>query len=393
VVKTAAALVLIVALVGGSPAPPAGAAFPGANGKIAFSTSRDGNDEIYVMNADGSGQTRLTNDLRGDTEPVWSPDGTKIVAQVNIGLDSEIYVINADGSGEANVTNNSLTADLRPSWSPDGTKIVFASRPTGGNNDIWVMNADGSGKDQLTTDPGSDIEPVWSPDGTRIAFRSSRTGDSEIFVMNADGSGEINVTTDPGSDDHPSWSPDGTRIAFESERTGNGDVWVMNPDGSGQVNITNTSGDENHPAWSPNGTKLLFQADGGGGTDDIFVMNADGSGRVNLSNFPGFTEFTPDWQRLAPLPKQVTLRAKPRTVEQGEATKLKARIKPCEGHEGDVVEFYRKKKRIAKKKSNQSCVAKLKVKVTRTTKFRAVSPTQDLDHLAGKSKKVKVRAG
>jgi hypothetical protein len=135
----------------------------------------------------------------------------------------------------------------------------------------------------------------------------------------------------------------------------------------------------------------LFGADGGDGTDDIFVMNADGSGRTNLTNFPGESDFTPDWQPLPPLPKQVRLKAKPKTVETGGKVRLKARVKPCEGHEGDVVEFYRKKKRIAKKKSNQNCVAVLKVRVTRTTKFKAVSPQQDLDHLAGTSKPVKVR--
>jgi len=387
-----AVLLLAVALVSAPAIPEASAAFPGANGKIAFYTSRDGNAEIYVMNADGSGQTRLTNDPRGDTEPVWSPDGTKIASQVNLGPDAEIFVMNADGSGDVNITNSPATVDLRPSWSPDGTKIVFVSRPSvGGNNDIWVMNADGSGKDQLTTDPGSDLEPVWSPDGTRIAFESDRTGNAEIFVMNADGSGQTNITNDPGPDGAASWSPHGTRIAFQSDRTGNRDVWVMNADGSDQVNITNTPDDESAPAWSPDGTRLLFQADGGDGTDEIFVMNADGSGRTNLSNFPGFSEFTPDWQRLAPLTKRVTLRAKPRTVSPGERTTLRAKIKPCEGHEGDVVEFYRKKKRIAKKKSNANCVAKLKVKVTRTTRFRAVSPQQDLDHLAGTSKLVKVK--
>jgi Tol biopolymer transport system component len=370
---------------------PARAAFPGANGMIAFNTGRDGDQEIYVMNADGSGQTRLTIDPRGDTEPVWSPDGLRIASQVNIGPDAEIFVMNADGSGQMNISNSPGTVDLRPAWSPDGTKIAFVSRPIAGNNDIWVMNADGSGRDQLTTDPDSDSEPAWSPDGTRIAFESSRTGNGEIFVMNAaDGSGQTNITNHPEADGGPSWSPDGTRIAFESDRTGNRDIWVMNPDGTGLTNITNTATDEYWPAWSPSGTRLLFGADGGDGTDDIFVINADGSGRTNLTNFPGESEVTPDWQPLAPLSKNVKLKAKPKSAEAGEKVRLKAKVTPCEGHEGDVVEFYRKKKRIAKKMTNASCVAKLKVKVTKTSKFRAVSPEQDLDHLAGTSKPVKV---
>jgi hypothetical protein len=162
----------------------------------------------------------------------------------------------------------------------------------------------------------------------------------------------------------------------------------MNPDGTGLTNITNTATDEYWPAWSPSGTRLLFGADGGDGTDDIFVMNADGSGRTNLTNFPGESEVTPDWQPLAPTPKTVRLKAKPKIVETGQKVRLKAKVKPCAGHERDVVEFYRKKKRIATKKSNANCVAKLKVRVTRTTKFKAVSPQEDLDHLAGTSKPV-----
>lgn len=85
------------------------------------------------------------------------------------------------------------------------------------------------------------------------------------------------------------------------------------------------------------------------------------------------------------------LKVKPKSVEKGERIRLRARVKPCEGHEGDVVRFYRKKKRIAKKKTSASCVAKLKVKVTATTKFRAVSPEQDLDHLGARSKRVRVK--
>jgi hypothetical protein len=91
------------------------------------------------------------------------------------------------------------------------------------------------------------------------------------------------------------------------------------------------------------------------------------------------------------VPKAVKLKAKPRRVDRGDRTRLIARVSPCQGHEGDVVRFLRKKKRIASKKSNAACVAKLKVKVRKTSVFRAVSPMQDADHLAGRSRKVKVR--
>jgi dipeptidyl aminopeptidase/acylaminoacyl peptidase len=107
-------LLLTVALSGGTAALPAGAAFPGANGKIAFTSDRDGNSEIYVMNADGSGQTRLTNDGAIDNEPVWSPDGTKIAFWTERNGPAEIYVMNADGSGQINLTKNPALTPARP---------------------------------------------------------------------------------------------------------------------------------------------------------------------------------------------------------------------------------------------------------------------------------------
>ena len=118
-----------------------------------------------------------------------------------------IYVMNADGSGKTQLTENAASHDT-PSWSPDGQCIAFASLQ-GGNVDIYVMNADGSDQTRLTEDSVPDRQPSWSPDGRRIAFASFRRANWNIYVMNADGSDQTRLTEDSASDSQPSWSPVG----------------------------------------------------------------------------------------------------------------------------------------------------------------------------------------
>src|SRR3989337_2066479 len=150
-------------------------------GLIAFDTDRTSNlpstREIYVMNADGTGQTRLTFNPASDINPSWSHDGTKIAFESTRDGNDQIYVMNADGTGQTNISNN-LTNDGSPSWSPDGIKIVFVSTRDG-NNEIYVMNADGTSQTRITTNPAQDVYPSWSPDGTKIVFVSDRDGNNE----------------------------------------------------------------------------------------------------------------------------------------------------------------------------------------------------------------------
>ena len=210
--------------------------------RIAFLTDRDGNFEIYVMNADGSGQRNLTRKPAFDSDPLWSPDARKI-AFVSAGdgkgppRRQEIYVMNADGSGL-----RTLARGHAPAWSPDGRRIAFRS-DRDGNGEVYVMNADGTGLRRLTHNPASDGGALWSLDGRRIFFVRFQHGNSEIYVMNADGSGEQNLTSEArparrAYDGSPVMSPDGRRIAFVSERDGNGQIYVMNADGSGQRRLT-----------------------------------------------------------------------------------------------------------------------------------------------------------
>jgi len=215
--------------------------------------------EIRVMNADGSGEYSLTPVVGVHAWPTWSSDGAKVAFHadrtivpgdlVSLSDDPDIYVVNADGSGEVRLTTHP-GRDWLPLWSPDGSKIAFTS-DRDGPGELFVMNADGSGQTNVTDDPGAaDGWPAWSPDGTRIAFQSYRDGNAEIYAMNADGSGVSRLTVNPAFDAGPSWSPDGTRLAFESDRAGNLEIYVMNADGSGQTRLTDHASFDAYPVWT-----------------------------------------------------------------------------------------------------------------------------------------------
>jgi hypothetical protein len=255
--------------------------------KIVFTSDRDGNDEIYIMNSDGTGQTRLTMHAAEDSDPDLSADGAKIVFESKRDGNKNIFVMNANGTGLTRLTTNSAS-DSDPAWSPDGTKIAFVSNRNG-NDEIFVMNANGTSQTRLTFHSASDVNPAWSPDGTRIVFESNLDGNKNIFAMNANGTGVTRLTTNSASDTSPAWSPDSTKIAFQSNRNGNDEIYVMNANGSNQVRLTNNSASDKKPAWSPDSTKIVFQSKRTG-NDEIFVMSASGTGQTNLTNHLGDDE-------------------------------------------------------------------------------------------------------
>jgi hypothetical protein len=265
--------------------------FAGANGKIAFTSNRVGGG-ILTMNPDGSGVQSVTTD---GAAPAWSPDGTRIAFIRNDG-DNEIFVMNANGTGVTQLTFNTAD-DQGPTWSADGTKIGFHSNVTGVYQ-IYTINAStGGAPTALTTGSDANFGPAWSPNGAKIAFTSTRdAGVLEIYVMNADGSGQTRLTTDPEWDYDASWSPNGAKISF----THGGaipEIYAMNADGTSPVNLTATPNDPDaSAAWSPDGTKIVFRRDVNG-VGDIFVMNADGSGQINITNNAA-SDGLPDWQPL-----------------------------------------------------------------------------------------------
>ena len=253
--------------------------------QIAFTSERDGNREIYVMDADGTNQRRLTNYNHTDSSPSWSPDGKHIVFTSTRnptfgirGPDFEIYVMDADGTNRRHLTDN-LHQEIDPTWSPDGRHIAYASG-INKNFEIYVMDAHGRNRRRLTNSGDVHIhnwEPSWSPDGKRIAFTSIRDGNKEVYMMTAHGGNQRRLTNSGDVHIHnwePSWSPDGKRIAFTSDRDEKLNIFVMNADGGKQQNRTKDLHGEN-PSWSPDGKRIVFVSERDG-NKEIYTINADG---------------------------------------------------------------------------------------------------------------------
>jgi len=260
--------------------------------KIAFDSNRDGNSEIYVMDADGSNQMRVTNNQAQDAAPSWSPDGLKIVFVSDRNGPYVIFVMNADGSEQTQLINNANFSN--PDWSPNGEKIVFALL-TQATSNIQAMNMDGSNRSGLN-DQFGDQDPSWSPDGMNIVFVSDRdNGQSDIYIMDADGSNQFRLTNDQALDSDPSWSPDGKKIVFASRRDENTDIFVMNTDGSGQIRLTTNPSLDDRPVWSPDSSMIAFVSNRDG-NDEIYVMYADGSNQTRLTNNLA-SDSNPAWAR------------------------------------------------------------------------------------------------
>jgi Tol biopolymer transport system component len=260
-------------------------------GRIAFHSDRDGSLEIYVMNADGSTVSRLTNDPAVDVFPAWSHDGDKIAFTSDRDGYPDIFIVDADGTNLTKLTNTT-SSDALPAWSPDGSQIVFVS-DRDGNDEIYSVRINGGDPNRLTNDPGQDLFPNWSPDGEWIVFTSTRDVNSEIYKMRTDGSEMVRLTDEPAVDANPVWSPDGTRIAFSSRRDGFTNLFVMNADGTGQTQLTFYKSVVEVPSWSPDGQMIAFASDIEGNRE-IFVISADGAS-INRLTDNLQEDFYPSW--------------------------------------------------------------------------------------------------
>jgi Tol biopolymer transport system component len=243
-------------------------------GRIAF----DNFDDVWTIDVDGTDLTRLTNSPEPDFDPSWSPDGTQIAFRSERSGEPEIWVMNADGTGQRR-----LAEGLSPAWSPDGSLIAFAGRAG-----LSVIGPDGTGLRVLPNTEGGEY-PSWSPDGSQIAFNSNLTGDHVMYIAQADGSKVLDLSR-VGEGWQVAWSPDGRSILFTSHRDhldNYTDVYLMRPDGSAVHRLTHALAYT--PAWSPDGDSIVVSA------PDLLIMDADGS-NVRALHTPGVGETSlADW--------------------------------------------------------------------------------------------------
>ncbi|MFC2066229.1 hypothetical protein ACFLUO_04100 [Chloroflexota bacterium] len=246
-----------------------------SSGKIAFISDRNGTQDIYVMDADGTNVKQLTNDSAIETTPDWSPNGKEIAFSLGPVYNRDIYVMDADGTNVRLLIAGTRSEEY-PVWSPNGKEIAFVCNLGGGDREICVMDADGTNVRNLTDNNAIERAPAWSPNGKEIAFTSDRNGTRDIYVMDADGTNVRNLTNDNAIEFLPDWSPNGKEIAFASGPVDNRDIYVMDADGDNVRQLTENTDYNSFPDWSSNGKEIAFTSDRNGNRD-IYVMDADGT--------------------------------------------------------------------------------------------------------------------
>ena len=287
--------------------------------------------EIYLMDGDGKNPIRLTQNADFDGFPALSPDGSKIVFDSNRLRKpgeplntSDLFLMNADGSGQTALGRGSSAT-----WSPDGAMIAFHASVSGkglpikpdpgaatADSDIFVMNLaeflkKGTQPRNLTNNPTTiDDDADWSPKGSKIVFTSHAVTDeaqnsatAEIYVMDAVRPDKpIRLTNNTEEERAPSWSPDGSRIVFccrkgtpNAQGLATLEICTMNADGTGQTRITNNDVADLTPSWSPDGREIVFHRPlGGRGRFQLFAINVDGTRERQLTVPPGLNAF-PNW--------------------------------------------------------------------------------------------------
>jgi Tol biopolymer transport system component len=267
-----------------------------ASDDIAFASRRDGNWEIYVMDAAGRGQRRLTRRETEDRFPLWSPDHRRLAFASLVGTMWELWVMDSDGSQQTRLASDILPKSTR-GWSSDSQRIAFAARADN-SVDIYTVAVSSGRVQRLTTSQGENRDPCWSPDGTQLAFSSTRDGAAQIYIMNADGGEVRRLTNTASAAVAPRWSPDGKTLVFVSGR----DLYATGADGRNSRRVTvgaNVTADP--PLWSPDGSRVVFQIAEGENYDIGLVRLSDGfhSRLAGSSSYDGSYTWSPDGKSVA----------------------------------------------------------------------------------------------
>ena len=267
------------------------AALPVTNGPIAFEFGFGDDVDIAISNPDGTNlDPSLITSPGADRDPAFSSDGRQLVFTSTRDGNEEIYRALLDGTQPVNLTRDPAR-DHDPDWAPDG-RIAFASERAGGSH-IFVMGPDGGGLRQLTAGPGDEQQPSWSPDGREIAYVSDEAGNPDLYVVDA-GTGVVRrLTSTPEPEADPSWGPVGA-IAFTAGAFGRQQVFRIGAGGQDRRQLTTALPDNHFPAWSPDGARIVLTSSGSNR-----IVNADQGDQDSSAvyQFSGFGR-DPKWGRL-----------------------------------------------------------------------------------------------
>lgn len=256
--------------------------------KIIFQSTRDGNFEIYSMNADGSDQVRLTNNPANDVNPSLSPDGSMITFASDRDGNWEIYSMRTDGTQQMRLTQN-RSACTSPSWAMRGSKILFVSTFDAPNGNVFLMNADGGGIEPVTADSLVKDSPVLSPDGRFVIATVNTRGRYRIGAYARAEKVWHLLTPDNHNSLHPSLSRDGSQILFASDRDGSYKIYSMDNLGVGQKCLTTNTAGDLYPAWTDNAGEILLTRTGSiyrrwltDGREKLLTFRGDGAPSCTL---------------------------------------------------------------------------------------------------------------
>ena len=255
-------------------------------------------NQICIMNADGTGFRRLTtDDSKQHFYPSLAPDGKSAVYSAFVETDNyDIFELQLSDGGVSRLTNT-YGVETAPEISPDGKSITFARYSTSAGN-FQVMLADRNGKNAGNIPRIVGWDPTWSPDGKRILFASDMRGSNQLYTVKQDG-GDLQVITDlPALRGRSDWSADGRLIVTYSGPAWNRELFIMNSDGTNSHQLTPSGGNSQGPSFSPDGKWVAFTAyfDDYGNDHgcEIYIIRVDGTDLRRLTN-NDYCDYQPRW--------------------------------------------------------------------------------------------------